>query len=234
MSEILAIIPAGGIGKRMKSQKPKQFMTLDDEPIIAITIRALASTGLVNKFIVPTVDLIYTRKILQDRHPELEILVCKGCKTRQDSIYNGLDCMKEAGWDPDYILVHDAVRALLRKSTVERVINKAKETGAAIVARPVVDSLKLGHPEADSNIVKKTVSRDHLWYTQTPQVFKAETMIAAYERAREDHFQGTDSAGLVERLQQEIHIVEGYPSNIKITTSEDLELAKLYFQLGLE
>lgn len=234
MSNIVAIIPAGGIGKRMKSQKPKQFMTLNGEPIIAITIRALASTGLVRKFIIPSVDLVYTKKILQERHPELEIQVCKGGKTRQESVHAGLDCMKEAGWDPNYILIHDAVRALVRKRTVERVISKAEETGAAIVARPVVDTLKLAQTEGAEHIVKKNVSRDHLWYTQTPQVFKADILIEAYEKAREDHFTGTDSASLIERLGHDIHIVEGYPSNIKITTSEDLELAKLYFQLGLE
>lgn len=227
---LVAIIPAGGIGKRMNNQKPKQFLTLNDEPIISITIRALADAGLVSRIIIPTVDLVYTKKLVKNSHPDLEIIVCKGGKTRQESIHNGLEALKETDWNPDYILIHDAVRALVRKETVERVIAKAKETGAAIVARPVADTLKLSYSKGNENLVKKNVPRDQMWYTQTPQVFKASLLIAAYEKAREEHFTGTDSSSLVERLDCDISLVEGYPSNIKITTPEDLELAKLYFE----
>ncbi|MDA0771842.1 MAG: 2-C-methyl-D-erythritol 4-phosphate cytidylyltransferase [Cyanobacteria bacterium] len=225
---IVAIIPAGGIGKRMNSQKPKQFLTLNNEPIILITIRALAETGLVSKIIIPTVDLVYTRKIIKMAHPDLDIQICKGGKTRQESVHNGLDYLKETDWNPDYILIHDAVRALVRKDTIEKVIAKAQETGAAIVARPILDTIKLAYKEGEDIIIKKNIPRDHMWFTQTPQVFKADLLIEAYNKAREDHFTGTDSASLVERLNHPICIVEGYPSNIKITTPEDLDLAKMY------
>jgi 2-C-methyl-D-erythritol 4-phosphate cytidylyltransferase len=225
---IVAIIPAGGIGKRMKSQKPKQFLTLNDEPIILITIRALAETGLVSKIIIPTIDLVYTKKIIKMAHADLDIHVCKGGKTRQESIHNGLDYIKETDWNPEYILIHDAVRALVRKRTIERVIAKAKETGAAIVARPITDTIKLAYKDGKNDLIKKNVSRDNMWSTQTPQVFKADLLIEAYNQARQDHFTGTDSASLVERLNHPICLIEGYPSNIKITNPEDLDLAKLY------
>lgn len=230
---LVAIIPAGGIGKRMNSQKPKQFLTLNDEPIISITIKALAETGLISRVIIPTIDLVYTKKIIQAAHPDLEIRVCKGGKTRQESVYNGLQELKESGWQTDYILIHDAVRALVRKETIEQVIAKAKKTGAAIVARPVADTLKLSYTQGTDNLVKKNVPRDQMWYTQTPQVFEAKLLIQAYEKAREEHFTGTDSSSLVERLNHDIYLVEGHPSNIKITTPEDLDLAKLYLESRL-
>lgn len=161
-------------------------------------------------------------------HPDLDIQICKGGKTRQESVHNGLDYLKETDWNPDYILIHDAVRALVRKDTIEKVIAKAQETGAAIVARPILDTIKLAYKEGEDIIIKKNIPRDHMWFTQTPQVFKADLLIEAYNKAREDHFTGTDSASLVERLNHPICIVEGYPSNIKITTPEDLDLAKMY------
>lgn len=225
-----AIIPSGGIGKRMQSQKPKQFLTLFDEPILLHTVNALAKTGLINKFIIPSVDIVYTKKILN--HIDVDFLICKSGKTRQESIHNALDEIKNLGEEPEFILIHDAVRALVPEQTVIDVINKAKERGAAVAARPVSDTLKLSHQDEDGDVlIKKNVSRDLLWQTQTPQVFATEILYEAYEQARKDHFLGTDSAGLVERINKDVYLVESPQSNIKITTQEDLDLVKLYMSL---
>lgn len=231
-NSLIAIIPAGGIGKRMNAQKPKQFLTINDEPILLITLRALASTGLITKFVVPTVDLVYTKKIIKSALPDLNVTVIKGGKTRQESIYKALQEIKSTDDSSKFILIHDAVRALVRKETIERVIAKAKEKGAAIAARPVTDTLKLTYVDDDGDIaIKKNVSRDLMWVAQTPQVFSREIIYAAYEKAKKDRYEGTDSAGLVERIGKEVYIVQGRPSNIKITTSDDLALAETYYKI---
>jgi 2-C-methyl-D-erythritol 4-phosphate cytidylyltransferase len=111
-------------------------------------------------------------------------------------------------------------------------IEGAKLTGAAIAARPVTDTLKLSYAnDKGENFIKKNVSRDLLWIAQTPQVFKKDILIQAYNKAKDEHFIGTDSSGLVERLGHEIRLVPGLPSNIKITTPEDLQLAQVYLQM---
>ena len=111
-------------------------------------------------------------------------------------------------------------------------INKAKEKGAAVAARPVSDTLKLSHLDENGDVlIKKNVSRDLLWQTQTPQVFAAKILYEAYEQAKDDHFLGTDSAGLVERINKDVYLVESPQSNIKITDPEDIELVKLYMSL---
>lgn len=234
MSEnsITAIIPAGGIGKRMNAQKPKQFLTINDEPILLITLRSLYQTGLIDDFIIPTVDLVYTKKIIKSALPDLDVTVIKGGKTRQESIYKALREIKNQDLRSNYILIHDAVRALVRKETIERVIKKAKKTGAAIAARPVTDTLKLSYVNDEGDtVIKKNISRDLMWIAQTPQVFSREIIYAAYEKAHKDRYEGTDSAGLVERIGKEVYIVQGRPSNIKITTPDDLALAEIYYKI---
>lgn len=226
--KIFAVIPAGGIGKRMNQRKPKQFLTLFNQPILVITIKALASTGLFSKFIIPTVDLVTTKKLVEQKLPELDISVVKSGKTRQMSVHNGLDFIRSLDEQPDLILVHDAVRVLITKETVNKTINKAIETGAAIAGNRVYDTLKLSHSEADKDIlIKKNVSRENMWQAQTPQVFKTDIIFSAYDKAKQDHFEGTDSASLVERLGVPIHLVESSRFNFKITTPEDLEIAEI-------
>ncbi len=228
---LYAIIPAGGIGKRMQSQKPKQFLTIDGEPILCKTLKTLAETGLFSKFIIPSIDVVYTKKIIKSSLPDLEgVIVIKGGKNRQESIYNGMELLQDDNDLPEFILIHDAVRALVKKETIQAVIERAKLTGAAIAARPVTDTIKLSHMKGNDIVIKKNISRDFMWLAQTPQVFKSDMLMQAYAAAKQDHFIGTDSAGLVERLGIDVHIVESLPSNIKITTPEDLELAILYFR----
>jgi 2-C-methyl-D-erythritol 4-phosphate cytidylyltransferase len=225
---ITAIIPAAGMGKRMKNQRPKQFLLLNDEPILIITLRKLLSTALITKFIIPTIDMVYTRKIISSTFPEMNVEIIKGGKTRQESVHLGLQTIKESPL-PDLILVHDSVRALVLESTIREVIDRASQTGAAIAARMVTDSIKQSGLDPSGEIViRKNISRENLWLAQTPQVFKSEIIIEAYEKAAQEQFWGTDSSSLVERIPCTISLVESPASNIKITTPEDLKLAENY------
>lgn len=227
---IIAIIPAGGIGKRMNSQKPKQFLTLYDKPILVHTIRTLALTKLIDKFIIPTVDMVYTKKIIKSYLEDIDVTICKGGKTRQESIFNGLKEMKKLEYKHKFVLIHDAVRALVKKETIEAVINKAQESGAAIAAQMVTDTLKLSYSNKENVLIKKNVPRDNMWQAQTPQVFETKILLESYQQAKKDHYIGTDSASLVERIGIEVYLVESPSSNIKITTPDDLELAKIYLE----
>lgn len=232
-TSVAAIIPAGGIGKRMKSQQPKQFLTIDGEPIIVKTIKALAQCSAIKKFIIPTVDIVYTRKIFKPYSTELNVEIIHGGKTRQESVYNGLlEIQKSMANDlPDLVLVHDSVRALVQEDIINQTIEKAIEVGGAIAASPVSDTLKLAAASGEQkNFIKKNVSRDNMWIAQTPQVYKTDIIVAAYEKAKQDHYLGTDSAGLIERLGHNVVLVESPKSNIKITTPEDLMLAELFLR----
>ncbi len=229
-TKVYAIVPAGGIGKRMNSKQPKQFLTLNGEPILSITLRALASSKYITKFIIPSIDIVYTRKIIASYCPDIDAEIIKGGKTRQDSIYNAIEFIKDDL--PDLILIHDAVRALVQEETVSEVIEAALKYGSATAACPVSDTLKLGYydEKTSTNFIRKNVSRDLMWSAQTPQVFKTELLIKAYEQANADKFTGTDSTGLLERIKEAVALVESPNSNIKITTPEDLKIAETYLK----
>ena len=225
---IYAVIPAGGIGRRMNQRRPKQFLTIFDQPILLVTLKVLAQTGLIDKFIIPSVDIVVTKKIANSKLDEYDVAVVKGGKTRQESIHNGLDHIKTLDTQPDLILVHDAVRALVSREIIENTVNKALDTGAAIAANKVYDTLKLSHSEVSENItIKKNISRENTWQAQTPQVFKTDLIFEAYSKAKQDHFEGTDSASLVERLNVPVSLVDSPKFNYKITTPEDFKMAEL-------
>lgn len=225
---IYAIVPAGGVGKRMASSKPKQFLQLQGQPILVHTLKALAKYNGIIKYIIPTVDIVYTRKVIKSGAPDLDVKIIKGGKTRQESVTNALKHIKDSEEKPDFILVHDAVRALVQDDMIQKVAEAAVSYGAAIAAVPVKDTLKLAKPpSADGHIgIKHNVSRDHIWRAQTPQVFATDILYEAYDKALADRFEGTDSAGLLERIGKEVTIVPGRRTNLKITTEEDLRMAE--------
>ena len=234
---IIAIIPAGGKGTRMNAEKPKQFMMLHDEPVLIKSLKALNNSGHIKKFYIPTVDIVYTRKLIKNYAPDINIEILKGGKTRQESIHNALDFIVEKNKEnpsenpmPDYVLVHDAVRALVQKPIIDNVIRAAIEVGGAIAASPVTNTLKQGHSINDeTDTIKKNLPRDGMWRAQTPQVFKTEIMIEAYDKAKVDKFEGTDSAGLIERLSHPVQLVASPTYNMKITTLTDLKVAEVLF-----
>ena len=154
-----------------------------------------------------------------------------GGETRQQSVEHALAAIAD---DVDLVAVHDAVRPFVEQQIIERVIQEAAETGAAIVGIVPVDTVKQVH----RNKVRATMPRERLILTQTPQVFRLPLLRQAFEKARQDLFVGTDESSLVERLEQvEVSVVSGTDRNIKITKPSDMELARLYLTLetsGLE
>lgn len=219
---IAAIIPAAGAGTRMEGDIPKQFMELDSRPILITTLTVFENWSGVDEVIVAVpaneqermsewVDRYNLGKISQ---------IVSGGPRRQDSVYNGL---KTVGEEVDIVLVHDGVRPLVTPQILQSCAEKASHTGAAIAAVPIKDTVK---EAGDEKTVLRTLDRGRLWSVQTPQGFRREILVKAMEQAARDSFTGTDEASLVERLDIPVSIIEGSYENIKITTPEDLLLAK--------
>lgn len=216
-----AIIPAAGFGTRMKGGQPKQYLLLAGEPILVHTVRAFALSSHINTIVVvvPAELLEQSRNLLASSgisHPKLHFTA--GGKRRQDSVRAGMAML---GSDTDIILVHDGARPLVGQEIIDRCFKSAVESGAAIAAVPVKDTLKRAD---DSLKVSATVDRTSLWQAQTPQAIRRELLETAYQNNGDKDV--TDESSLLEKSNIPVTLVEGAETNIKITRQEDLHLAE--------
>jgi 2-C-methyl-D-erythritol 4-phosphate cytidylyltransferase len=140
-----------------------------------------------------------------------------GGKERQQSVYNGLQHAEE-----DIVLVHDGARPFITLGQISELTTAASLNGGAVIAVPVKDTIK----KAANKKVLETVERSSLWAVQTPQAFRVSILKSAYEQAEAEEFLGTDDASLLERINEQVVIIEGNYDNIKITTQEDLYFAE--------
>lgn len=232
--KVSVIIPAAGLGTRMGRTSPekagisrKQFMLLNNSPILVHTIRKFLSSPLVTEIVVALRedDMEWAAQLFASQALPSTVRVVAGGESRQQSVENALATL---GADVDLVAVHDAVRPFVERTTIEHVIQEAAQTGAAIVGVVPIDTVKQVH----RNKVRSTLPRERLILTQTPQVFQLDLLRRAFQKAREDLFVGTDESSLVERLEQvEVSVVLGTDRNIKITRPGDMELARLYLLL---
>jgi 2-C-methyl-D-erythritol 4-phosphate cytidylyltransferase len=234
--KVSVILPAAGLGTRMARPQPekagtsrKQFMLLDNLPILAHTVRKFVACPLITEIVVSLrpEDMQWGADLLKAEAVMKPIRFVEGGDSRQHSVENALASLPP---DTDLVAVHDAVRPFVDVDTIERVINEARQTGAAIVGIVPVDTVKLVH----LNKIRQTLTRERLILTQTPQVFRYDLIREAFDKAREDGFIGTDESSLVERLERvEVSVVSGSERNIKITRPNDLELARLFHDLEI-
>jgi len=220
---VLAIIPAAGMGLRMGSGTPKQFLSLDGVPIFVHTLRKFSSAS--------TVDMIY----LGVRPEEMErvsqalvneplakpVRVVAGGVTRHETVAKALDA---APPDTELVVVHDAVRPFVQLEMISRVVEAARRDGAAILGIPSVDTVK----QVERQTIMGTLPRERIVLAQTPQAFRYTVLRDAFTRARTEGFVGTDESSLVERLGTNVTVLMGSDRNIKITKPSDLALARLY------
>ncbi|MGO9314848.1 MAG: 2-C-methyl-D-erythritol 4-phosphate cytidylyltransferase [Syntrophobacteraceae bacterium] len=228
MPKTCAIVPAAGSGTRMGSVKPKQFLHLSGKPILAHTLSALSSLPLISSIFlvvpegyIPAAGEIVSAWSHQQYRSTPEISIVAGGAERRDSVYNGL--MKLPA-ECDWVMIHDGVRPFASPSLIMAAWEGAQATGACIVAVPCTDTVK----RARDGLVRETLSRDEIWLVQTPQVFRKQLIIGAYEKAIEAGWTGTDDASFVERLGVNVSIAMGERSNIKVTTPEDLRWAQWF------
>ncbi len=215
--EVAAIIVAAGSSSRMGTDKI--WADLDGTPVLAHSIEVLGMTPGVTRVIVVAPA---------DRHAAIETLSCRvpliaveGGARRQDSVANGLAAAPDAAW----YLVHDGARPLVTSALAARVLAAAQESGAAVPVTPVVDTVK--RVDGQGRIVE-TVERSALRAAQTPQAFRGRLLRTAHESAVAD---ATDDAAMVEALGVAVATVEGARENLKITTPEDLEVARVLLRL---
>ncbi len=220
---VTAIIAAAGQGKRMGLKRNKIFVPLFHEPIIVQTVKALANSQLIDQFIIVTDP----QEVLEVQALVLQCGLTKPCRIvaggseRQYSIANALAVAPDHG----LLLIHDGARPLIDSGTIEKVIIAAELSQAAVVGVPVKDTVKC----VKNGMVVATPDRQLLWSVQTPQVFDAKIIKLAYRQAAEQGFLGTDDASLVEKLGVKVVMVEGKYENIKITTPEDITVARALF-----
>jgi len=229
--KVVAILPAAGLGTRMGRSSAetsgvsrKQFMLLDGSPILLHTLRKFLACSLVNEVVVALrqEDIGWFSELLQREAPVKAVRLVVGGNSRQQSVENALEALAP---DTELVAVHDAVRPFIDMDTLEKVIQEAAQTGAAIVGIVPVDTVK----QVKGNKIHATLPRERLILAQTPQVFRYRLLREAFARARQDGFTGTDESSLVERLEQvEVSVVPGSDRNIKITKPSDMELARLF------
>ena len=220
-----AIIAAAGAGRRMKTDRPKQLLLLNGLPILVHTIRKFDSSAAIDYVIVtaPRESVDEVRALVAGAGFKKAIEVVEGGERRQDSVAIGLQHLQPA---TTLVAVHDAVRPFVTDAEIESVIRAAERTGAAILAVPIVDTVK----QAERDFVESTLTREYLVLAQTPQVFRTEILKEAFECARKDEYYGTDESSLVERLGHDVAIVRGSERNIKITRPSDLTLARVFLE----
>jgi 2-C-methyl-D-erythritol 4-phosphate cytidylyltransferase len=201
----------------------KQFMLLEGSPILLYTLRKFAACPLVTEIVVALRkdDMEWVGAMLGPEHLSKPVRMVEGGDTRQESVEHALASLAP---DTDLVAVHDAVRPFIDAATIEKVILEAAEKGAAIVGIVPVDTVK----RVRQHKVRATLPRENLILTQTPQVFRFDLLKLAFQKAREDGFSGTDEASLVERLEQDVSVVQGSDRNIKITKPTDMDLAQLF------
>jgi 2-C-methyl-D-erythritol 4-phosphate cytidylyltransferase len=212
------IVVAAGTGSRMKAPESKQYLLLGGKPILVHTLERFQPMEIVESIVLVVGSDDIDRCLgYVDRYRLTKVMaVIAGRAERQASVYEGIRALPET---LEWVAVHDGVRPFIEEARVRACLEEAKPTGAAVLAVPVKDTIKV----ADANgVIQSTPDRRSLWAIQTPQAFRLDLLRIAHERAIRDGFTGTDDSVLVERLGVDVRIAEGSYTNIKITTPEDL------------
>ncbi|MCZ2355412.1 MAG: 2-C-methyl-D-erythritol 4-phosphate cytidylyltransferase [Bacteroidia bacterium] len=217
------IVVAGGIGTRMGSQIPKQFIDINGLPILAHTLtKILMYPGVSNLWLVLPQDWAeYWDKLVQQKQLQwrIPINIIFGGKTRTESVWNALKSIQNSNLDLQWIAIHDACRPLINNTLIESILQIAKLKGGAVPAIPVKSSLR--KITQNGSIA---CNRDEYYEVQTPQIFSFNYLIEAYQNLHNQPF--TDDASLFEAAGFSVSIAQGAFDNIKITTEEDLFTAQ--------
>ena len=220
---VSVIIAAAGMSNRMGSKVNKQFIAIDNKPILVHTLEKFEKCRYVDEIILVSKEeeVEYCRKEIVKKYGFKKVAnIIRGGKERQDSIYNGLLALNE---NTDIVLTHDGARPFIKTEHIEEGIRGVLEYGACVIGVPVKDTMKVVE---ESNIIHYTPKRSLLWAAQTPQCFWAHVIKRGYEHAINEGIVGTDDSSLVEKIGYNVKMIMGSYDNIKITTPEDLIIAE--------
>ena len=237
-----AIVLSAGSGKRMNSDTKKQYLKIKDKPIIYYSLNAFQQSSIIDEIILVASadDMDFVRNEIVEKYGFTKVSnIVAGGKERYNSVYNGLKCCTGS----EYVFIHDGARPFITEEILNRAMNVLAERGSAVVGMPVKDTIKIVNDDLD---VTDTPNRKTVWQVQTPQCFRADIAISAYEKLileensgalKNRGIQVTDDAMVVETFYESenedfcgVRLVEGSYENIKITTPEDLKIAEVFFQ----
>lgn len=217
------VIVAAGKGKRMGADINKQYLKLNGKEVLAHTIEKFQACNEIDEIIIVTgtEEIEYCTEHIWKKYGFSKIKkIVPGGAERQDSVYNGLLGLSV---QTEIVLIHDGARPLVREEQIKASIKCAREEGGCVIGVPVKDTVKICRKD---HFVQATPPRDTLWIVQTPQTFKYDLIMDAYKEAYKKKLVATDDSMMVEALGYPVKMVEGYYDNIKITTPEDLVIAK--------
>lgn len=221
------IIPAAGIGKRMGTEIPKQYLKIGEKTVLEHTISHFQNIPQIKGIIVCLApdDLFFNQLSISK-----QVMITNGGKERSDSVLNGLNYLEQYAEENDWILVHDAARPCVRKSDIcNLMISLENHEVGGLLAVPVRDTMK----RTQKHQVEMTISRENLWHALTPQMFRFKLLKTALETALKKQQTITDESQAIEFLGLHPIIVEGHADNLKITHPNDLELAHLFLSNSL-
>ncbi len=199
----------------------KQFLLIDDVPVLARTLKAFDNADCISNIIVVArqEDILLVNDLVREFDISKIKAIVPGGKTREQSVMNGLEQIK----NDDFVAVHDGARPFVSTTLIERLINDAYKHGASAPGVVPKDTVKVAD---DLDFVSETPKRETLRLIQTPQVFRADELRLAYICAQESGFEGTDDCSIVENMGTSVHLTQGEYTNIKVTTPEDLPIAE--------
>ncbi|MBQ6812224.1 MAG: 2-C-methyl-D-erythritol 4-phosphate cytidylyltransferase [Agathobacter sp.] len=230
MSNFAAIVLSAGKGSRMKSDVPKQYMDLNGKPVIYYSLKAFEENGFSSIVLVCGKDDVeYCQKEIVEKYNLTSVkAVVPGGKERYHSVFEGLKAVEGA----DYVFIHDGARPMISQDIINRLKEAVVTEEAAVAGMPVKDTIKIVDDEA---YVSETPERKYVWQVQTPQCFAFPIIYEAYKSIIQDEEEGwsipvvTDDAMVLSyATDHEVKMVEADYRNIKITTPEDLHIAKLF------
>ncbi len=223
-----AIILAGGRGRRMGSDISKQYILINNKPILYYTLKKFINNDSIDEVILvlPEDEIEYCkREILKKYNLEVNKIVCGG-KERQDSVLNGLRSLENC----DIVLIHDGARPFVSDRIITEGINFAKEFKAVAPGVMPKDTIKV---KDDYGISEQTLNREKLVAVQTPQIFDYNLILSCHEKVKLQNMGVTDDTMVVEAFGNKVFLYDGEYTNIKITTPEDLVLGE-YLSKNIE
>lgn len=222
-----AIVLAAGSGKRMNSKVHKQYLIIQDRPVLYYSLKAFEDSAVDEiVLVVGKGEEKFCRKEIVDKYGISKVkAIVEGGKERYHSVFEGLKQTSDA----DYVLIHDGARPFVNQNIIRRCMQEVQKYQACVVGMPVKDTIKIADEEG---YAKQTPDRKNVWMIQTPQTFSYALIYEAYEEMlKTEDTAITDDAMVLERIKgKKSKLIEGSYRNIKITTPEDLLIANVYLQ----
>lgn len=226
--QFIVIVPAAGVGKRMLSACPKQYLLINNQSILSHTVNRLLSHPSISKvmLVLSESDDYFAQTSLSNH---ADIIRVTGGEERVDSVLNGLRAVDHTRYP--WVLVHDAARPCVTHQDIDNLIEQCLlHNVGGLLAAPVVDTIKQSTSDNSIDKVSATVDRNYLWHALTPQMYKTEQLLSAINQAQTDGISITDESSAMEYAGLTSLLVSASRENIKITQPADLALASFYLQ----